>query len=140
MRPATPHDLDIMARTVWGEARGESHAGRVAVAETILNRVKDKRWPDTIAQVCRQHKQFSCWNEGDPNRAKMEALSLPGSPVTAKSAQFLNAYRACLDALESDKDATQGANHYFATWIKMPWWAKKMTQTIKVGVHRFFRG
>ena len=128
----TAADLDIVACTVWGEARGEGRKGMQAVAEVILNRVKDSRWPDTPSDVAKQPRQFSAWNTGDPNRAKMSFLSLddPG---------FRNAYRAVLDALEG-ANITFGANHYFASYIAMPKWARRMELVAEIGRHRFYKG
>ena len=69
----TEKDRDILARTLWGEARGESLAGQIAVAWTIRNRVKDGKdkswWGEGYASVCQKPYQFSCWNRNDPNFA-----------------------------------------------------------------------
>jgi len=73
----TEDDVLTLARTVWGEARGESVAGQKAVICTVLNRFNSGRWyaGKTIAETCRKPWQYSCWNKKDPNRAKMEALT-----------------------------------------------------------------
>ena len=66
-------ETDILARTIYGEARGESISGMEAVASVVLNRVAfaNRRgrfwWGNSIAEVCRAPKQFSCWNRNDPN-------------------------------------------------------------------------
>ena len=69
----TEKDLDILARTLWGEARGESLAGQIAVAWTIRNRVNDGNakswWGEGYVGVCQKPYQFSCWNKNDPNFA-----------------------------------------------------------------------
>jgi len=69
-----PFDREILARTLWGEARGEGIDGMRAVAHVILNRVADARWPGTVAEVCLQPSQFSAWLERDANRRKMLAV------------------------------------------------------------------
>ena len=62
-------ETDILARTIYGEARGESISGMEAVASVVLNRVAfaNRRgrfwWGNSIAEVCRAPKQFSCWNQ-----------------------------------------------------------------------------
>ena len=62
----TEKDRDILARTLWGEARGEGPAGQIAVAWTIRNRVFDGKekswWGEGYAGVCQKPWQFSCWN------------------------------------------------------------------------------
>ena len=129
-----PHDIDIVAKTCWGEARGEGRKGMQAVAEVILNRAEDKRWPRTPADVAQQPWQFSAWNEGDPNRAKMELLGLDDTGLRL-------AYRAVLDAMEG-AGIVFGANHYFApgSMSAMPRWARDMELVAEIGRHRFYRG
>lgn len=56
---------------LWGEARGKSLAGQIAVAWTIRNRVNDGKakswWGEGYAGVCQKPYQFSCWNRNYPN-------------------------------------------------------------------------
>ena len=74
-------DLMIMAKTIWGEARGESHNGQVAVAWVIRNRAeRGGWWGNTIREVCLKDQQFSCWNHNDCNRAQIDSLS-PNDPL-----------------------------------------------------------
>ncbi|MGL5583255.1 MAG: cell wall hydrolase [Cetobacterium sp.] len=58
-------EIAVLALTlnVWHEARGESYAGQLAVAEVTLNRVKSKHYPDNVLDVVTQRKQFS-WTIG----------------------------------------------------------------------------
>ena len=73
---------DVLARTVWGEARGEGQAGMVAVANVVMNRVNFARaqlggnywWGNTIMRVCQKPLQFSCWNQADPNLSQLQAV------------------------------------------------------------------
>ena len=53
-------EYELMARCVWAEARGESYAGQVAVAEVILNRVKHHDFPDSVYDVIYECGQFAC--------------------------------------------------------------------------------
>ena len=70
-------DLWIFAKTIWAAARGEPLEGQIAVANVIINRARQGGWwGDDVVKVCRKPKQFSCWNNGDPNRAKMNGLGL----------------------------------------------------------------
>ena len=79
--PDAPDALDTLARTVWGEARGEGEAGMAAVAAVIRNRIDVSAahggkywWGRDWISVCQARSQFSCWNPGDPNRAKLLAV------------------------------------------------------------------
>ena len=70
-----PQDI-YMAKTIWGEARGEGARGMQAVANVIMNRVNRGGWYGaSIKDVVLKPYQFSCWNATDPNRAKIDALT-----------------------------------------------------------------
>ncbi|AZD06253.1 Cell wall hydrolase [Pseudomonas chlororaphis] len=82
---ATEKDRDLLARTLWGEARGEGLAGQIAVAWTIRNRVNDGKakswWGEGYAGVCQAPYQFSCWNKNDPNYPFLSgAKPIPARP------------------------------------------------------------
>ena len=73
----TNHDLMILSKTIYGEARGELSrfglASLIAVANVIVNRVR-KKFALTVADVCLSPHQFSCWNKYDPNYTKIKNL------------------------------------------------------------------
>ncbi|MEG1527885.1 MAG: spore cortex-lytic enzyme [Clostridia bacterium] len=60
-------DLNILARCIYGEARGESYIGKVAVAAVIINRVASSKFPNTIAGVIYQPGAFTCVSDGQIN-------------------------------------------------------------------------
>lgn len=130
-------ELDIMARTIYGEARGEKSDNALkAIAHVILNRTKDKekKWDSCPIKVSQQKYQFSCWNRNDPNYKLI-------TRVTLKNKSFRRAYKAALQALKS-KDITNGANHYHSVFMKRkPKWAKskKMIALTRIGNHKFYR-
>src|ERR1041385_1330936 len=66
-------DIDILARTIYGEARGEQQEGKVGVGRTVVNRWHSKKWfaGDFIADTAQLAWQYSCWNRNDPNRQKI---------------------------------------------------------------------
>jgi N-acetylmuramoyl-L-alanine amidase len=132
-------DRDILARTLWGEARGESLAGQIAVAWTICNRVNDGKakswWGEGYVGVCQKPYQFSCWNSNDPNFAYLSG---------AKRIPFrgLAQARIAADQVIDGKvpDPTGGATHYYAISMKTPpAWAAKAKLTLQLGGHAFFK-
>lgn len=129
----TPEDIDIMARTVWGESRGESLAGKIAVAWVIKNRADNPGWwGDSIAGVCRQPWQFSCWNANDPNRAKLIG-------VTPQDEMFRECLMVVAGVLSRNfPDPTFGANHYHAKGVS-PAWAHGRAPTARIHNHVFYR-
>lgn len=114
-------DVQLMARAINGEARGEPYEGQVAVGAVILNRVKDSRFPNSIAGVIYQPGAFTAVSDGQINVTISE-----GSTV----------YKAAQDAING-WDPTSGCVYYFnpstATnkWI----WSRPLVKTI--GKHRF---
>jgi len=132
-------DRDILARTLWGEARGEGLAGQIAVAWTIRNRVNDGKarswWGEGYVGVCQAPYQFSCWNKNDPNYPFLSGAK----PIPA--GQFAQAQRAADQVIAGAvPDPTSGATHYYATTMpKAPAWAAKAKQTVRIGQHVFFK-
>ena len=114
-------DLQLMARAINGEARGEPYEGQVAVGAVILNRVRSSQFPNTIAGVIYQSGAFTAVSDGQINAPIDE-----GSTV----------YKAAQDA-KNGWDPTGGCIYYFnpntATnkWI----WSRPHVKTI--GKHRF---
>ena len=135
-----PEDaLEVFARTLWGEARGEGERGIEAVAEVIVNRVNHRPrglYGGSVEKVCKKPWQFSCWNPGDPNRNQLMAVG-PGDPQ----------YEICLEvaqrALRGEITAqTNGAKHYMTKarraqgWPRS--WGRERQHCAEVGNHLFY--
>lgn len=131
-------EIDVLARTLWGEARGEGAMGMQAVACVILNRVRVARakgrywWGDDIVAVCQKPYQFSCWNKDDLNYRRL--LAVDDADMQYATALRL-ARRAVHDLLE---DSTGGATHYHAAGMT-PHWARLEKPTAVIGRHIFYR-
>lgn len=118
------HDLDIMARTLYGEAESGNESDARAIAHVILNRCDYPNWPDSPAEVCLQPWQFSCWNANDPGRARI---------AKASGAWFETCKEIAKLALDNrSNDPTHRSTHYYATYVKMPKWAKGKTPVYEV--------
>lgn len=133
------NDIDVLARTLWGEARGEGPAGQIAVAWAIRNRVNDGKakswWGEGYAGVCQAPYQFSCWNKNDPNYPYLSgAKQIP----TSQYALVMRAAKLVVDG--ATPDPTGGATHYYAKSMKTPpKWTVGAKQTVIIGNHVFFR-
>lgn len=114
-------DIQLMARAINGEARGEPYEGQVAVGAVILNRVKDSRFPNTIAGVIYQSGAFTAVADGQINQ-----------PIKEDS----TVYKAARDAMNG-WDPTGGCVYYFnpATATNKWIWSRPLVKTI--GKHRF---
>lgn len=130
--------LDVLARTLWGEARGEGNIGMQAVANVVMNRVAhaEKKgrfwWGNNIIQVCQKPYQFSCWNRADANFKKVSSVN--ESDMYFATAKRI-ARRVIIGTLE---DITGGATHYHADSIS-PYWVKGEKPVNKIGNHIFYR-
>lgn len=121
-----------LAQAVYFEARSEPFEGQVAVAYVILNRVKDRRYPNSICEVVfqnekrRHHCQFSFACDGlSDNPYEMTAWNV--------------ARRVAGGTLSNASgDVTAHSTHYHAKYVS-PGWAKYLQPTIQVGRHIFYR-
>lgn len=131
--------LYCLAKNIYFEARGDSLAGRYAVADVVLNRVKDIRYPNTICEVIYQGRQdsngrmirnrcqFSWYCDG-------KADNTPNAEMWRQSQAI--AYQIVI--LGTLRGITEGATHYHATYVD-PSWNKKMDDIGRIGAHLFFR-
>lgn len=131
-------EIDVLARTLWGEARSEGTQGLEAVACVILNRVKVSRkmagywWGNDIIQVCQKPYQFSCWNKSDPQYTRV--INVDETDMHFATCVRV-ARRATLGLIE---DITKGATHYHADYVN-PSWADIRKKTVIIGRHIFYR-
>jgi spore germination cell wall hydrolase CwlJ-like protein len=126
--------VDMLARTLWGEARGEPEGGMEGVACVVLNRAHNPRWwGHDVISVCLHSYQFSCWNSDDPNRPKLVA-------VTEADPDFVRALAIAREALAGHlADITQGADSYADLRVCHPDWADTAERTCRIGNQTFFR-
>lgn len=139
--------FDVMALTIYGEARGEPVEGQIAVGWVIKNRAV--AWNKGIIEVCVQPEQFSCWNENDPNYTPLVALAKQVESCYTGSGYFGNAiynqcrYLAIGIADGTIGDNTKGALNYLtlelASGPNCPAWAKTMKFASHIGNQVFGR-
>ena len=116
---ASSSQVDLLARLISAEARGEPYSGQVAVGAVVLNRIKHPSFPNTLPGVIYQSGAFTCITDGQFNQPVAES-----------------AYRAARDALNG-VDPSGGAFYYFnpstatSSWI----WSRPLITVI--GKHRF---
>tara|TARA_R110000824_G_scaffold72944_2_gene185906 strand:+ start:304 stop:723 length:420 start_codon:yes stop_codon:yes gene_type:complete len=130
--------LACLALNIYFEARGEPIEGQIAVTHVVLNRVIDKRYPNSICEVVKQAKrtkggkiilnkcQFSWWCDGKKDAPK-----------------DVDAYRWALHIAINVlygrvPDITKGATHYHSVRVNPKWNIQKI-QTVKIGDHIFFK-
>lgn len=131
-------DQIVLGLTIFGEARGENNLGKKFVAHVILNRAIKKK--KSIAQICLQDQQFSCWNglrtartdDDDANLTKM-------LHATGEEPGYAECVRVAEEVLTSAGilDPTFGSTHYHTVGI-YPYWAKGHVPVTTCGRHVFY--
>jgi hypothetical protein len=131
-RPAPDGDADwqCLTEAIYFEARGESLAGQVAVAEVILNRVDSPLYPRSVCGVVKQRGgggcQFSYVCDGRTDRMREKRAA----DLAARIA------RAMLDG--APRVLTDGATHFHTRAVR-PGWSKRFDRTALIGSHYFYR-
>ena len=116
---STSNDLNLLARIIYGEARGEPYTGQVAVGAVVMNRVKNSSFPNTISGVIYQSGAFDAVKDGQFN--------LTPNDTARKAAQ--DAYNGW--------DPSYGAIYYFNPAIATNKWIWSRPMTVTIGRHRF---
>ena len=129
-----PEEITCLAKNIYFESRNESTAGKLAVALTTLNRVKDPKFPSTICDVVHQggerlnRCQFSWYCDGKPDTINNER-SWDESVYMASEVLFRKDWIF---------DITDGARFYHADYVS-PRWAKVKKKTTQIDTHIFYR-
>ena len=116
---STSSDLNLLARVVYGEARGEEYVGQVAVAAVVLNRVKSSSFPNTIAGVVYQAGAFDCVADGQINLS-------PDSTAMKAAQDALNGW-----------DPTYGCLFYYNPRTATSAWMLSRPVKLVIGEHNF---
>ena len=112
-------NVNLLARLIYGEARGEPYTGQVAVGAVVLNRVKSSSFPNTISGVIYQSGAFDVVSDGQINLT-------PNSTATKAAQDALNGW-----------DPSYGAIYYFNPNTATNKWIWSRPMTVTIGNHRF---
>ncbi|MFO7855181.1 MAG: cell wall hydrolase [Paracoccaceae bacterium] len=128
--PVSRAELECLAKAVYFEARGEPEAGKVAVAEVVLNRVAHPDYPDSVCDVVEEASgggcQFAWTCDGLPDRPRNVGLFARLRDLSARVA-----------AGEAETQ-TDGATHFHAVAVR-PGWSSRLERTATIGAHHFYR-
>ena len=134
--------LVCLALNVYHEARDQPFIGQVAVAQVVMNRVRDNRYPDGVCEVVKQGETYS-WKPDFPVRHRCQfSWYCDGKDDTPHEPTTYGAlYEMAADLVYGDitvVDITEGATHYHADYV-FPAWRKTKTRTIEIEDHIFYR-
>lgn len=136
-------DDQLGALTLFGEARGESREGKIAVGTVILERVDHRDWDGkTVKEVCLMPYQFSCFLPADPNFKVLRQIA----ENWQASIEHLGALIRCHDIFAGlmsgtiPRDPIVAANHctQYLTVDCDAAWEKKMRRVATIGRHEFY--
>ena len=134
-----------LALNTYHEAKNQSTVGQIATAQVVMNRVEDRRFPNTVCEVVKQGPTRPSWE--DPNKeypikhrcqfswycdGKSDVPKNEKAWRKAQDVAFLVLYN------KIELDVTEGATHYHATYVK-PAWAKTKKRTTRIEKHIFYR-
>ena len=134
-----------LALNTYHEAKNQSMVGQIATAQVVMNRVEDKRFPNTVCEVVKQGPTRPSWedpNKEYPIRHRCQfswycdgKSDVPKNEKAWRKAQEY-AYLVLYNRISID--VTEGATHYHATYVK-PAWAKTKKRTTRIEKHIFYR-
>ena len=131
-KPSGGKQWQCLTEALYFEARGETLKGIFGVAEVILNRVDDRRYPNTLCKVI---------NQGTGERYRCQfTYTCDGRPETMRDdrAHALVAKVAKLMIDGAPRRLTKGATHYHTKSVN-PRWAKVFPRTTTIGYHHFYK-
>ena len=134
-----PQELECMTNNIYFEAALESTAGKLAVAQVTMNRVKSSRYPNTVCTVVKQGRHYE---NGFPVRDRCQfSWYCDGKHDTPSMGKMWGeSQKVAIYVLENAKllDITDGATHYHADYIENPRWAIARHKTMQIDTHIFY--
>ena len=130
-----------LALNVYHEAKNQSFIGQVAVAQVVMNRVKDTRYPNTVCDVVKQGATYK-WKPDFPikNRCQFSWYCDGKSDWPKDMDAWVEAQQIAYNMIvfNDARGVTEGATHYHADYVQ-PEWAKDFHLVGRIGVHIFYR-
>ena len=132
-------DAFCLAQNIYYEARGSNLADRAAVADVVMNRVDDSRYPNTVCEVVKQGRKHSNGNM-IRNQCQFSWYCDGKSDNPQDADLWADAQMLAWNVFYFDKynGLTEGATHYHATYVS-PSWAKELQLVGRIGGHIFYR-
>ena len=128
-----PRTVEIFAKTIYGEARGEPIEGQHAVGFVVLNRVAANTWyGSSVIDVCLKPWQFSTWNQNTSSRRMLDAMNASDQRLAPQ----VQVAREVLSG--AAPNLIDGATHYHADYVH-PAWVTGATRVAAVGRHIFYK-
>lgn len=133
--------LMCMAFNIYHEARNESMLGQIAVGQVVMNRVWDKRFPNSVCEVVKEAVTYKGTNKPVLHRCQFSWYcdgAKDDVNKDSKAWRYSLEYASIVLSGRIVLDITEGATHYHATYVR-PAWARTKTRTTRIDRHIFYR-
>ena len=135
-------DVVCMAKNIYFEAGNQPLAGKVAVAQVVLNRMEHSSYPSDVCGVVYQAKWRTNWKgEEVPvrNMCQFSWFCDGKSDEPLDTDTFYDSYKVAQDVMMGMyPDITEGATHYHNLYV-YPYWADTLNETVQITDHIFYR-
>lgn len=136
MSQLNPEDVMCMSMNIYFEARGESLAGKIAVANVIMNRLETREYPDRICSVIRQDQQFSWYRRG--GAARVVLYDRQGTVIEQNLEAWAESQMVAVMVMTGKvQDLSQGATHFYNPAKSKPAWRHRYEVVARIGNHVF---
>ena len=121
--------IECLAQNVYFEAGNQSRTGKIAVSNVVMNRVNDKRFPNTPCAVIKQKARGVC----------QFSWVCQGKKYIRDQKTYAEALSVARRVYDNAIDVTNGAKFYHASYVK-PSWSRVFKRTVVIGDHIFYKG
>ena len=138
-----PEQLECMALNIYFESAVEPLAGKLAVSQVVLNRVKERNWPSTICEVIKEGPTYKNWKGNVypvKDRCQFSWWCDGKVDVPHPGRVWENSKKLAKSAMTNNRmvDITEGSTHYHAEYVN-PRWASRMNRVGRIGAHYFYK-
>ena len=138
-----PEQLECMALNIYFESAVEPLAGKLAVSQVVLNRVKERNWPSTICEVIKEGPTYKNWKGNVypvKDRCQFSWWCDGKVDVPHPGRVWENSKKVAKLVMTNSRmvDITEGSTHYQAEYVN-PRWASRMNRVGRIGAHYFYK-
>lgn len=137
MESLNPEDVMCMSMNIYFEARGEPLAGKIAVANVIINRMETQEYPNRVCAVIKQDRQFS-WYKAPGGAAQVVLYDRKGAIIEKNLEAWAESQMVAVMVLSGKvQDLSQGATHFYNPQRSRPAWRRHYDVVARIGNHVF---
>jgi len=136
------NDIYCMAQNIYFEAGNQPLAGKIAVAQVVINRTNHPNYPTTMCDVIYQAKWKENWLGNlvpIRNQCQFSWFCDGKSDDPVDSPTWMNSLKVAADVVQGRYgDITEGSTHYHSIYVN-PYWADSLNETVVINEHIFYK-